>query len=640
MYCGSTSSPWFSLLLLLSSVAPLSGQEAESPLRILKGHSGSVMSVAFSPDGEMLASGSRDDAIKLWDVLTRKLLRTLTGHGADVYSIAFSPDGKVLASGSADKSVRLWEVQTGVLRGTLMGHDGIVRWVTFSPDGKMLASGSEDKTLRLWDAARGKLLRTLPGHALKSLAFSPDGKTMVSGGRDTTVQLWDVTTGKRRALLEGHSGCIEGVAFSPDGNMVASSSEDGTVRLWDVAKATLRQTLRGHGMEVDSVVFSPDGKVIASGGKDRSIKLWDTQTGELRRTLTGPLARQESLAFSPDGATLASGSGGPEALIRLWSLRERVQRFDTDPRWDGLHHRADEPKPRTIRQDFGYSKPRHAGGEVGEIGGWISPAAEPAYYAKKISEQTFAETLTASGTLATSGRGVHALIGFFNADTVNEWRTPNTVALRISGRGDVFYAWVEYATSRWRAGGDEPKGFPTRLDPKTKRRVQVGFTGRGTIHRWSLHYDPKANEGGGVITATIDDQTAVCHLHKGHKADGAVFNRFGLLNVMKSGDEGSELWLGDVTLNGRKEVLRTDPGYDGEQGVNTHRVGEGEPDRFVCPQCGFQRLFLCVGFSYSEPEELGAEWPGRAEDFFGGFHVAGQCVRCGSVIEIGSFECA
>ncbi len=241
---------------------------------------------------------------------------------------------------------------------------------------------------------------------------------------------------------------------------------------------------------------------------------------------------------------------------------ERTERFNTDPQWDSLNNHADTPKPRRIRQDFGYSKTNHAGGELGEMGGFLSPAAEPAYYAKKIPVQTFADSLTASGTLACSEGRFHALLGWFNADTINEWRTPNTIALRIAGRGDVFFAWVEYATCRWRAGGDSPQGFPMRRDPKTKKNMLEGFTSKGAVHRWSLRYDPKGNKDAGVITATIDDQTAICHLQQGHKDDGATFNRFGLLNVMKSATDGGEVWLDNVTINGQTENFAKDPGWD------------------------------------------------------------------------------
>ncbi len=244
------------------------------------------------------------------------------------------------------------------------------------------------------------------------------------------------------------------------------------------------------------------------------------------------------------------------------AAEDRVERFDRDPGWDGHNNRAAVPEPRAVRQDFGYSRTAHAGGTPGEIGGFLSPAAEPAYYAKVIPTATLDDALSASGTLAMDGRPTHALIGFFNAGTLNEWRTPNSIALRVSGRGDVFYAWVEYATARWRAGGDEPRGFPKRRHPKTGRDEPIGFAAKGAVHRWSLRYDPAANGGNGVITATIDDQTAICHLIEGHRADGATFNRFGLLDVMKSADAGGALWMDDVTINGVRDDFAADPAWD------------------------------------------------------------------------------
>src|SRR5262245_59093370 len=225
-------------------------------------------------------------------------------------------------------------------------------------------------------------------------------------------------------------------------------------------------------------------------------------------------------------AAIAGGVAGWAAAA------ERTERFDKDPGWEGRNNRATEPAKRTVRQDFGYSPTAHAGGKPGEVGGLITPAAEPAYYARKIAPKTLNDPLTASGRLACKGRPFHVLIGFFNAGTVNEWRTPNTVALRLLGRGDVFYAYVEYATSRWRAGGDSPGGFATVKDPKTGRARPRGFR-TGVSHEWSLRYDPAGNKGGGSVTVTLGGETAVCHLAPGHKADGATFDRVGRLAVVK-----------------------------------------------------------------------------------------------------------
>src|SRR5207248_2931399 len=196
---------------------------------------------------------------------------------------------------------------------------------------------------------------------------------------------------------------------------------------------------------------------------------------------------------------------------------------------------------------------------------------------KKLPRRTFADPLTASGTLACTGRKFHVLVGLFNANTLNEWRTPNTIALRLSGRGDVFYAWVEYATARWRAGGDSPRSFPTERDARTGRKRLKGFPARGAVHKWSLTYDPKGNKGGGIITATIGDQTAVCHLAEGHKADGATFNRFGLLTVMKHAHHGGEVWLGDVAVNWKKEDFGKDPGWEGLNNRRTYVSADVRP---------------------------------------------------------------
>jgi hypothetical protein len=292
-------------------------------------------------------------------------------------------------------------------------------------------------------------------------------------------------------------------------------------------------------------------------------------------------------------------------LAGLVIAAERTERFDRDPGWEGRNNRATAPAPRTVRQDFGYSPTAHAGGRPGELGGFITPAAEPAYYAKKIPARTFADPLTASGSLACTGRQFHVLIGFFNAGTLNEWRTPNTVALRLSGRGDVFYAWLEYATSRWRAGGDQPQGFSDR-DPATRRVRLKEFAGKGAVHRWSLRYDPQGNGGLGVVMATLDGETAVCHLAEGHKADGATFDRFGLLNVMKSAAAGGEVWLDDVTINGDQEDFRTDPGWEGRGNRRTYETADVRP-RF--------------DFGYSPTHFAGGAAPGE----LGGRLFRGDC---------------
>jgi hypothetical protein len=254
----------------------------------------------------------------------------------------------------------------------------------------------------------------------------------------------------------------------------------------------------------------------------------------------------------------------------------RAEHFDRDPGWEGHNNRAALGAARTIRQDFGYSASSHAGGSAGEIGGFITAAAEPAYYAKRTPELTFEDRLTASGTLMCPSERFHVLIGFLNSHTLNEWRTPNTIAIRLLGRGDVFFAYVEYATRDWRAGADSPGGFATVRPPGSDRAQLRGFA-RGAVHRWSIGYDPASHEGAGAITVAIDDETAVCNLGEGHRQDGATFDHFGIMPVLKSADDGGEVWLDDVTVNGARDDFSVDPRWDEYRNRDTYETHEVRP---------------------------------------------------------------
>ncbi len=264
--------------------------------------------------------------------------------------------------------------------------------------------------------------------------------------------------------------------------------------------------------------------------------------------------------------------------------KERTEHFDKDPGWDGQNNRASKPAKRTVKQDFGYSRSANAGGKPGEIGGFISPAAEPAYYAKKIGAKSFNDALSASGKLLFKGPQSHVLLGFFDANTINEWRTPNTISVRLQGRGDKFFAFVEYCTSRWRAGGDSPGGFAKVKDPKRKGRLTLRGFPLGKPLDWSLHYDPKGNQGNGEVVVKLCDETAICRLSPGHKADGATFNHFGLLPVLKSADSGGELWLDDVSINGEADDFAHDPKWEGLNNRREYTTADVRP-RFDFGYC-------------------------------------------------------
>jgi WD40 repeat protein len=288
---------------------------------------GALHTLAFSPDGKLLAVAGENWKILIWDVARRKMVgRPLAGHAEGISSLAFSPDGKILVSASFDETIRLWDVRTQrQVGGALRGNSGGVNSVAFSPDGTLLASGSDDATIRLWDlTAHRPVGDPLMGHSgeVLSVAFSPDGKLLASASSDTTVRLWDVAGHRSDGNpLSGHKGVVSSVRFSPTGKLLASASWDATVRLWDVtSRRPLGAPLEGHKRQVSSVAFSPDGTKLASAGFDEAVRLWDVA----RRTAIGePLEGHDDIvhavAFSPDGKVLASTSYHNAAL---WDMTD------------------------------------------------------------------------------------------------------------------------------------------------------------------------------------------------------------------------------------------------------------------------------------------------------------------------------
>jgi WD40 repeat protein len=285
-----------------------------------KGHTNWVPSLAFSPDGSILASGSSDRTVKLWDVGTGQCLQTFREHDNEVWSVAFSPDGKTLVSGSNDHTMKLWSIQTGKCLKTFQGHTSWVISVAFSRDGQTLASGSDDNTIRLWDVDTGECIKILQGHddGIRSITMNSNDQTLVSCSDDQTVKLWDVATGECIKTLQGHRAAVWSVDICPQGDLIASASLDQTVRLWSISTGQCLKTLQGHSGWVFSVIFNPQADLLASGSDDQTVKLWNVSTGQCLKTLSGYTSQVWSVAYSPDGQTLASGSH--DRTVRLWDV--------------------------------------------------------------------------------------------------------------------------------------------------------------------------------------------------------------------------------------------------------------------------------------------------------------------------------
>jgi small GTP-binding protein len=296
---------------------------AISLLHKLDGLEEFIWQIAWSPDGRMLASGSNDSIIRLWDGQTGKLLHTLEGHKESVYCVAWSPDGRMLASGSKDFTICLWDGQTGKLLHTLEGLVGIIYNIAWSPDGRMLASGSQDSALCLWDGQTGKLLHTLKGLTgnIYCVAWSPDGRMLASGSTDKTIGLWDGRRRKLLHILEGHTGNVNSITWSPDGRMLASGSQDGTIRLWDRQTGRLLNTLEGHTDSVFCVSFSFDGHFLASKSKDDTVRIWRASSWEVIEIIEAyhSDATTLGLAFHPHTSILAT-LGEEDKVIRIWDV--------------------------------------------------------------------------------------------------------------------------------------------------------------------------------------------------------------------------------------------------------------------------------------------------------------------------------
>lgn len=290
------------------------------PQVICNGHNSWVWSVAFSPLGSIVASGGQDHTVKLWDTKTGECLHTLLEHSGIVTAIAFSPDGQMLASTGYDRTIKLWHLATGRCLQTLTGQNACIWSIAFHPNGEWLASAGEDNTIRLWHWQTGACGQTLEGHHhwVKAIAFSPNGQQLASGSFDQTIKVWDMVTGVCLSTLVGHTSVVTALAFSPTGDRLASSSYDQTVKLWEVTTDRCLDTLEKHTNRVWSVAFHPQGHRLVSGGDDYAARIWELQTGQCIKTLQGHSNCIYAIAHDAHHHLLASGH--EDQTVKLWDM--------------------------------------------------------------------------------------------------------------------------------------------------------------------------------------------------------------------------------------------------------------------------------------------------------------------------------
>jgi WD40 repeat protein len=277
-----------------------------------------VFTTVISPDGQLLASGSSDNTVKIWHLQTGKLLHTLNGHTKSVRCLAFSPNSRTLVSGSNDSSIMVWQVSTGQLVNTLKVHSTPVVAVAISSDGQTLFSGGKDTAIKISHIAMGQLLHVLKGHSdvIHSLAICSQQDILVSGSGDRTIKIWNWRNKKLLHTLTGHSSWVNCVAISPDEQIIASGSYDQTIKLWNMSTGKLINTLTDHRSYVWSVAFSPDGEYVASGSADQTVRMWHVKTQQPVYTLGSHSDWVNSIAFSPDGKTFVSGSR--DMTVKVW----------------------------------------------------------------------------------------------------------------------------------------------------------------------------------------------------------------------------------------------------------------------------------------------------------------------------------
>lgn len=312
--------PALLLIGLLAVVTSAQQPSTLTPTLVLKGHTEAIYSTGINKDGTLGVTGSFDKSVRLWDLKTGKQFREFSGpngHQSLVLSVAFTPLGDQIASGGSDNTAKVWDVPLSTPVRELL-HAAAVTAVALSPDGKTIAGTSRDGTVQLWSAADGKPLAKLPGHpgGATSVAFSANNLTVATSGVDGTIRFWNVADGKAIGTIGGHAGPVTGIALSPNGNALYSIGEDAAIKYWQLP-APIPKPLTAHAAEITSLTLSADSGLVVTGGADKSVKVSNSASGQIVREMTGVAGKVLATNVSPNGALVLAGAEDGKAYV--WS---------------------------------------------------------------------------------------------------------------------------------------------------------------------------------------------------------------------------------------------------------------------------------------------------------------------------------